>query len=938
MSKHPVDAIGYIDQLASEINEIWFDSVCNIVLSGRSVSELMESEKKDLIKIFWDSDSKRKDWSVSHKKEETSSDLVYSKKTRPRLEYISNFSNFRGLGPHLKIDFKKRITIVFGENGSGKSSLCEALVALSGARELKIPLWNTQNPNGEDPLPSFKYKVSGQEEETWTKSVQDRDIQTKEIKSTETRIGKHIKLYDSDFLNAKKNISDVQHLFDPIPLSLGKFGEINSSVQSLEELLNDEVYNEKKQVKASLDDYKEIFSSYNNQEEIKTLFDLSTNDKSKLLEFEEELNLLSSSLDKKIDMLEKRRKNQAEAGSIFDKIKKEEAEIAYITVYKKKFDVIKKQLLNIDPQQDIIKKSEQLSELEQKSKGLDHLSDLTIENKNFITILRHLEHDIQDAYEKEGKCPLCLKKLEKDSLLVFKAYLDFLKGNISKKIADCKKHLETFDSSLEKTFTLLNDVNLEEDKILDGDLRTSLETNAKSLLDLCQTLINKKEEEKFQKLYTDVEKIGENITQMEEVITSKQDEIKRLNDLSASMMDPGELQQLLDFYMLFRKNKAKLNVVCDELKKIYEKERRLLVTNFQDIKSKISNKRRTASKKLQEKRVLEILNKQLKELSNKSLSDYGITLKMTTTKGDAKYQPVISYNQKNSKKDSNVKDVLSEGELKMYYIALFFAELMVKKRHIVVFDDPITSLDYKYEELYAKRLISYMEGDKHSQVIIFTHNITFFNLLIEKLKQRNNIKPDRRDKEIINRKIVSLDKEIKRLKGDKGAKKEIQELRDKRKELGNEKGIVFHSLKIHGCNESRVYKDLKFDVMCGDLEQELRKKQTELSYICKQGIIAQIRELIETMVEELVFKNQRYVFMPRSLRRSSFDTFTGIRPLDPNQAKELSEAYHLLSDGVHDSFYRYDYSEERVNKIYEIILEKDLFGSIKSIAESLRRK
>ena len=71
--------------------------------------------------------------------------------------------------------------------------------------------------------------------------------------------------------------------------------------------------------------------------------------------------------------------------------------------------------------------------------------------------------------------------------------------------------------------------------------------------------------------------------------------------------------------------------------------------------------------------------------------------------------------------------VISEGEQRCLSIAAFFAELSTADDPSgIVFDDPVSSLDYKWREGVALRLV---EEAKARQVIVFTHDVVFLLLL-----------------------------------------------------------------------------------------------------------------------------------------------------------------------------------------------------------------
>ncbi|WP_374275849.1 AAA family ATPase [Brevundimonas sp.] len=71
-------------------------------------------------------------------------------------------------------------------------------------------------------------------------------------------------------------------------------------------------------------------------------------------------------------------------------------------------------------------------------------------------------------------------------------------------------------------------------------------------------------------------------------------------------------------------------------------------------------------------------------------------------------------------------EILSEGEQRALALACFLAEVGADTvGHGLIFDDPVSSLDHIRLRLVAKRLVA--EARKGKQVVIFTHNILFYN-------------------------------------------------------------------------------------------------------------------------------------------------------------------------------------------------------------------
>lgn len=74
--------------------------------------------------------------------------------------------------------------------------------------------------------------------------------------------------------------------------------------------------------------------------------------------------------------------------------------------------------------------------------------------------------------------------------------------------------------------------------------------------------------------------------------------------------------------------------------------------------------------------------------------------------------------------------VLSEGEQRALALACFLGEVnSMGGKHGIIIDDPVSSLDHIRLRRVAERLVA--EADTGRQIIIFTHNIHFFNEVID---------------------------------------------------------------------------------------------------------------------------------------------------------------------------------------------------------------
>lgn len=103
-------------------------------------------------------------------------------------------------------------------------------------------------------------------------------------------------------------------------------------------------------------------------------------------------------------------------------------------------------------------------------------------------------------------------------------------------------------------------------------------------------------------------------------------------------------------------------------------------------------------------------------------------------RGRAYHQVALKGMVQNTKK-RKIGDVLSEGEFRVVSLAAFLTDMNTWGRNLpFVFDDPITSLDHIYEGRVASRLAAL---SSERQVIVFTHRLAFAQLLELSVKNFN---------------------------------------------------------------------------------------------------------------------------------------------------------------------------------------------------------
>jgi ABC-type multidrug transport system ATPase subunit len=235
------------------------------------------------------------------------------------------------------------------------------------------------------------------------------------------------------------------------------------------------------------------------------------------------------------------------------------------------------------------------------------------------------------------------------------------------------------------------------------------------------------------------------------------------------------------------------------------------------------------------------LQREYKALTEKSMEDFEVVLTKRGAEASVQIRPKVG--------NEVIGVVLSEGELRMHALVLFIAELENSAHSVIVLDDPITSFDYDYISNFCNRIRDFSLNYPERQVVILTHNWEFF----------------------VNIQTV-LSKGL----------------------LGSHTSIQI----LENCAICMSYKDKPADLKLEihsilSLPLEPTQKQ-------KQEMAGSMRRLLESIVNKLVFNDQRHQYKQKSQAVSDFQKFTKLVPLDDEEAVELADLYSKLSVPEHD--------------------------------------
>lgn len=325
---------------------------------------------------------------------------------------------------------------------------------------------------------------------------------------------------------------------------------------------------------------------------------------------------------------------------------------------------------------------------------------------------------------REGsKCPLCLQELNEDAKQRFTEFEKFVKDDIQKKHDNALDKLNTKITNLGRC-----DFSFEEQKPTIAELETLLPSFSQKQTQYLEVLSKQRD-------------------YLLEILGSK-NPIETINDIDIESTPKTLIVELIKNLAEINE-KLKVQSIEEDLKplnkelnqlngekKIFDFKPKLAREIYRQKKIKLINQCvdscntrtvTTLSNQLTTTYITQNLKQNFKtELSNLGFKNIKIE---TQTKGKkGKQYHYLKLNEENA---SNIalKDILSEGEHRCISLATFLSEISISEhKSAIIFDDPVSSLDHKWRYKISKRIV---EESLNRQVIVFTHDITFLLMLQE---------------------------------------------------------------------------------------------------------------------------------------------------------------------------------------------------------------
>lgn len=317
-----------------------------------------------------------------------------------------------------------------------------------------------------------------------------------------------------------------------------------------------------------------------------------------------------------------------------------------------------------------------------------------------------------------GVCPLCGQEIGEKHAHRMKSIDEYINGNISQKVVNAQKN---YLDLLKKCPQVWDDEQLR--LSLDACGIDSYREEVEKCSDSIKLISNKIHSNELEVLVInriDVLSIVNRLDTLlseKELLKNQNEERIQAEDHKNLIVEIAELKAKK--YASTIKNEVLERIEYLKSVKKYDDAMKLTSTN------KISTRSKSLGEELLTEDYVRRFNDELKALTRGAIK---ASLKQQrVSKGKVPFKIVL---EGVADDEASPADVLSEGEKRVVSLAAFFAESSGKTVECpLVVDDPISSLDQKYESYVIDRLV---ETGKKRQVLVFTHRLSMVVGLYDK--------------------------------------------------------------------------------------------------------------------------------------------------------------------------------------------------------------
>ena len=628
-----------------------------------------------------------------------------------RICSISNVEGINALAPKTPLEFGQGdFTVVYGNNGTGKSGYVRILKHICGARDLGPLHGNVYAPSAVVQKATISFEKAGvQKSQNWSGQGPCDDLDSVEI-------------FDSSFGKIFVSSEDEVSYEPPV---LTFFSSLISVCEKVSAALDDEVTRHPSQKPNIPHDQEGTpegiwFKSINpgtTPQDIDRFCKFGAADKN-------DLRMLQQTLTEKApaERASQLRKQQNHIDKLIQDARKHLDQLSDQNC--RQIIAAKKNWIRKKAETKIIAEST-LSSSELAGIGTDIWKDLWEAAREYSNLIAYKDSDFPNVSQ-ESRCVLCHQTLTEEARDRFISFENFVKDEIQKSERDKYKE---YESAIQK----IDELPTSETLMTRIDAAASLpEEVVNQVMEFFAKLQNRKDQLVGNEFEETLSKSLPSSTWIEEAKICSE----KLGCLAANFEDAKSDNRE---EMKIKLNRLQAKKWLSEHRNAidHEVERLKLLRTIQ--KAKEWTNTTTLSRKkgeLAEKLITEeFVNRFNAELNALGASQVNVELvKTSVSKGR-----VLHKLQLRRAAENNLTDILSDGERRVVSIAAFLADVNRNNSPTpLIFDDPISSLDQSYEEAIVLRLI---ELSKHKQIIVFTHRLSLLGS-IRSFAKKMSIKHD----------------------------------------------------------------------------------------------------------------------------------------------------------------------------------------------------
>lgn len=684
---HP-DALGYLSDLNTEAALPWFGMICDLAASG--TRDLAAADLDVLFAVFIGKASYVRPSCAPSRAAATGVATPAD-----FLETLGDFSNFKLIGDTLRLDFKKRITLVFGANGSGKSSLCETLRILASPEVPNRPLQNVRsavkNATG------FKFKFHSDATAVAWSPASGYGVKQATVKHFDAAV-------------AARNVKvalDPGRVIELAPFKLHVFEGATALTTRFRQTLQQRQRDNAEKLAKSLEALRSIFAAFVGRP-LASITEKTAGVLDETIKMGEGFAAAPDLAAKRAAAADMEKATSEEGLKL---LKSEERELMTLL---NSVDALVTQATELGR----IDSAGKMKTITAKQEAQGILARALVPagaTLDEVMALVRAAEPLCPLDDSTGQpCPLCRRKLGEAEARLFGQYADLLGGELERDITALKADLATAaerSESIGKTAVtdwsknatvpaefLAEAIGLSEAIVAGCNLTEGVTPTASTALAAAVALVAGGRSQLVGK------------TAAIEAATKGRAEL--LDKLAALRKDIEPL--------------AYAEAVQNSLPKIKEAHRFAKhvafftkeLSGFQGVLTKITNAAKKAHEALVVADFEARLDREYQRLTERDMAAFGVTLARKGADASVTVLPQIG--------GKDIEGVLSEGEQRVHALALFFAELETCPQSVVIFDDPVSSFDYNYIANYCTRLRDFAKDHSTRQIIVLTHNWEFF--------------------------------------------------------------------------------------------------------------------------------------------------------------------------------------------------------------------